>query len=136
MTAGSLCRHLKIVGPVATVLSAYQPAALRVATLPSHVMANIASAGPVWCYAARMEKPHVPREIFNRGVVDNKSHDADFFVFDRFHRRKFQFAVDPWGLQRLSRDNKEEQVHRLEANSNLFDDVVAHKNLGAIYPRI
>ena len=34
MTAGSVCRHLKIVGRVATVLSAYQPAALRVATLP------------------------------------------------------------------------------------------------------
>ena len=34
MTAGSVCRHLKIVGRVATVLSAYQPAALPVATLP------------------------------------------------------------------------------------------------------
>jgi hypothetical protein len=34
MTTGSVCRHLKIVGRVATVLSAYQPAALRVATLP------------------------------------------------------------------------------------------------------
>ena len=34
MTAGSVRRHLKIVGRVVTVLSAYQPAARQVATLP------------------------------------------------------------------------------------------------------
>jgi hypothetical protein len=38
MAARSVCRHLKIVARVITVLSAYQPATMRVATLSEKLM--------------------------------------------------------------------------------------------------
>jgi len=81
-----------------------------------------------------MQKTYVPREIFHWGIVDNKGQDTNFFVFNRFLRCEFQFAVHPGGLQCVARDDKNEQVHRFEALSNLFQNVVSNQNLSAVYP--